>query len=132
MNKSTLNKIKDSALYLEELLNWEAEILKVAEFIAEPSHKRSLTNLIKFLNKETPTKLDPPLQMGYEILALLRSSAITNEELAAKIGKSPESVKQAIAALKSGGIEFQETETGKFQITGRPRKARTTYSRTVG
>lgn len=124
MNKSTLDKIKAAALYLEDLLAWEDEILKVAEYVAEPSHKRLLKNLIKFLDKETPNKLDPPVQMGYEILKLLQTTALTNEEIAAKIGKSAESVKQAIAALKAGGIVLQETTTGKFQATGRPRKMR--------
>ncbi len=74
MNKSTLDKIQGTALYLEELLSSESELLKVWEFTADPSHKRI--------------------------------------------------VKSAIAALARGGIEFQETSTGKFQTTGMPRTAR--------
>lgn len=124
MNKTTLEKIKASALYLEDLLNAEAELLKVAEFVAEPSHKKKLKGAIKLINQDTPFHLDPPAQMGYAILKLVKAKALTNEEIAAKIGKSAESVKQAIAALKAGGLDFQETSTGKFQATGRPRTVR--------
>ena len=124
MNKSTLDKIRDSALYVESLLAQEAELLKVHEYVAEPSHKKKIKGAIAFITKQTPEQLAPPVQMGYEILRLLQSSALTNEEIAAKIGKSPESVKQAIAALKAGGIALQETETNKHQTTGRPRKVR--------
>jgi biotin operon repressor len=124
VNKTTIDKIKSSALYLEELLSWEAELLKIGRFIAEPSHKRSLSALTRFLNQETPTKLDQPLQMGYEILKLLKKTALTDEEIAAKVGRNIQSIRQAIGALKSGGIEFQETASGKFQPIGRPRQVR--------
>lgn len=128
MNKTTADKIKAAALYLEELLGWEAELLKVHEFVAEPSHKKKLKAAIAFIAKGTPPNLEPALQTGYEVLKALQAAALTNEEVAAKTGKTPETVKQTIAALKAGGIVFVETSTGKYQVTGSPRKVRRAQS----
>lgn len=130
MHKTTTGKIRDSALFLEELIDLEAEILQIAETLTEPSHKRSLKRLVKFLTKETPANLDQPVQMGYQILQLLQQP-LTNEEVAGKMGKSSESVRQAIVALKLGGVQFLEAETGTFQVMGRPRKVRQTKQKKI-
>lgn len=123
MHKVTEQKIRESALTIQQFLDLLDEFLEVAKFIAEPKHKKTLVSGVRFLRHEIAPLLDPPVYQSYQIQKLLFEEELTNEELAAKIGKKPLTIKNAINQLKLGGIVMQEREIGSQSI-GRGKKAR--------
>ncbi len=114
MNSVPLEKITAAAQYVAALADLQDAIRR------EPADNPKIAAMAIALVQQTPNFLAAPIQMAIAILDCIRSGPMTNAEIAEKIGRSPESVRQAIAALKTGGLELQESSAGTFRATGRP------------
>jgi biotin operon repressor len=121
MDGSTYRAISEAALDLIDYCSFATELRKIARFVAEPSHKKQLERIARRLEREIPQSCFNAAKLtAYEIVILLQSDKyLSDEEISAKIGKAPSTVKQAIGALRAGGIEFEESVAKGFRIQGK-------------
>lgn len=116
MHKNTSQKIIDSALILQQLMEIPDELLKIAEYIAEPKHKSRVKAIARFLKERVVPLLDEPLAVSCLILQLISKSFQTSEMLAKKVGKSTSYAQQIIYAFKKGGIDVVESEAKGYSL----------------
>lgn len=114
----TLAKMAESLMEYEGLAD---ELRSIARFIAEPRHKKRLEQIAKFLEREVPESFfNGAKNTAYQVIHVLASeSYLSDEEVAAKIGKSASTVRQTVGALKGGGVEFEESHSKGFRLKGK-------------
>jgi biotin operon repressor len=114
MNSVPLQKIENAAQYIAAVGELQDLLQK------EPMDSPRVAAMAIALVSQAQAHLAAPVKMAIAIMECVKSGPMTNAEIAKKIGRSPESVRQAIEALKHGGVELQESSAGNFRATGRP------------
>lgn len=124
MNTQTFESIAATATLTQEYQNIPDELRTIARFINEPTHKKRLLAIAKLLEREIPNSLFGSQQLAtLEILRLISAESLSDEELATKVGRSPQTVKQMVNALKRGGLGIVEETARGYKIGsqgGRP------------
>lgn len=120
MDSRTFKAVSDSAATLAEYQGLADELRAIAKFIAEPTHKKRLLAIAKFLEREVPDQLFNSAKLtAFEVLRLLSDGDyLSDEEMGAKLGRAASTTKQMVAALKAGGVEFEESTAKGFRVKG--------------
>jgi biotin operon repressor len=136
MDTVTYEAIAATATLLQDYQNIPQELRKIAEYIAEPSHKRRMLAIAKLIERDVPNQLFGSRSLqALEILRLISAQSLSDEEIGVKIGRSPKTAKQVVGALKKGGVGIVEETARGYKIGsqgGRPAVARSVSKERTG
>jgi hypothetical protein len=126
MEQKTIETIADEAHLIEEYAAIPDRLRRIAQFIAEPKHKKELQTIAKLLESKVPDAFFKPAMLrALGIYEALSEQPLSDEEVAQKFGCGLSTAKGTIFGLKKGGVSFVETSaTIRVAPTGRSRKSR--------
>jgi biotin operon repressor len=128
METSTIRAITANTPLITEAANVPEELRAIAQFIAEPSHKRRLLAIASLLEREIPDNLfRPHYSRALQVYKALSAKGYADEELAQKMGCGLSTAKGTIQGLRQGGVDFMETAVTRKIVSpqgGRPPKKR--------
>jgi len=104
MDTKQRHKIRDTAKLIQEFSTIGDTLIDIAEQL-EPKKKKQLIAIAKLIEKIPNSLFDSSSAKSLQLYELL-NKGYTQEELATKIGESPETVNQRLNALKAGGIKL--------------------------
>ncbi|MDJ0703201.1 MAG: hypothetical protein QNJ46_07975 [Leptolyngbyaceae cyanobacterium MO_188.B28] len=126
MNPVSYEAIKQRAELINEYRLLPDLLRGIAKFaVAEKKYQRQFRDIAKLLESTIPDELFQARYLeALRGLSYLDSGKyLGNEELGAKLGKSPGHAKQLVGALRNGGIDLDESVASGYKVGsqgGRP------------
>jgi biotin operon repressor len=109
MDKTTFDFLKNSAPLLKELISIPEELRDMARSsVSEPISQNRLSEVAQLMIESYPAFLHPSVHRAYNILRMIESETLSDEEMASRLNCSKATIQQTLNALKQGGISIQE------------------------
>jgi biotin operon repressor len=115
MDKKTFDFLKNSAPLLEELIAIPEELRDMARLsVSEPISQNRLSEVAQLIELY-PDFLHPSVHRAYNILRMIESETLSDEEMASRLSCSKATIQQTLNALKQGGISIQEISSKGYR-----------------
>ena len=124
MDTKAADRIAEQTETMIEFADLSDKLRKIAAFMdANPKSQKDIIAIAKFLETDARDLLNPLYLGAIAIFDLLCSNQyMSYEEIAIKTGRSKETARQTINALRKGGLDLEESPARGYRArTGRPR-----------